>query len=519
MNNIYVFLKKNLLVISIFMLALLIRLYAYKNTILINTDSVAYILQANFIYSGQFEIAKKCGYTFISSYPFLCIPFYLIFKDWILACSLTSITFGMATSIILYLILIRFFSKEVSTILIAIFLFNPLFVQENTEIMKDTTFWFFLVSAIFFFIHALDKKINLYLLLSSILYIISIFTRIEGIFFFAGSLIYLLYRKKNIRTILYFGFPLIILVCGLILSLMIKANNISLWDLYIKPRVESFSFMVGEESSLKRLSARLKELNTTVEGVPPKFFIYIKETLWGVAASLLIVKFVAAFYQPFLIFLITGIFGIKRVIKNEPEVKYFVLLTFICIIYLYIFTLQSFIMEKRYTAPLIFSTFFITGNGIENIKSYLQKKGIDEKKILIFMLIFIILITMPVNLKKKRGVHAPIKEIALMVYNEKKDTEFIKVATPDRRINFYINQDKLHYFCSGNEINYERLIKMSYKDLITELKLNKYRYFIWEEKSWKRANYDFLTSYNKNDFEEIGRWKIKDNSLILYRIK
>jgi hypothetical protein len=90
------------------------------------------------------------------------------------------------------------------------------------------------------------------------------------------------------------------------------------------------------------------------------------------------------------------------------------------------------------------------------------------------------------------------------------------IMSPDSRIMFYANLNSPIIECGNQLVKYENLIQMKYDDLISTLKGNRVKYFIWEAKEWKDSGYDFPKAVRANDFKEIKRWE--KEQIILYRV-
>ena len=59
-------------IVLIFILGLVIRLFACQHTVIVNPDGVYYIHQARAIYYGEWNSLTSCGVSFLSNYPFYC---------------------------------------------------------------------------------------------------------------------------------------------------------------------------------------------------------------------------------------------------------------------------------------------------------------------------------------------------------------------------------------------------------------------------------------------------------------
>jgi hypothetical protein len=81
---------------------------------------------------------------------------------------------------------------------------------------------------------------------------------------------------------------------------------------------------------------------------------------------------------------------------------------------------------------------------------------------------------------------------------------------------FYANLNSPVIECGNQLVKYENLIRMKYYDLISTLKENRVKYFLWEAKEWKNSGYDFTKAVQTKHLREIKRWE--EEQLILYRV-
>jgi len=90
------------------------------------------------------------------------------------------------------------------------------------------------------------------------------------------------------------------------------------------------------------------------------------------------------------------------------------------------------------------------------------------------------------------------------------------IIAPDTRIMFYANLNSPVIECGNQLAKYENLIHMKYDDLISILRGNRVKYFLWEAKEWKNSGYDFPKAVQAKHLTEIKRWE--EEQLILYRV-
>ncbi len=170
----------------VLILGFLIRLYVFAHTYVINPDGIFYIYQAKAISNGMWDDATSCGFSFVSIYPFLIIPFYEMFNEWVIAAKATSLFFGTFTIIPLYFLMKRFLTKELTIITTLVFAFNPVFVERSVDVIKEPIFWFFAVLGLYLFVRAIDKDKGRIFILSSLSFCLGSLARIESMVLFFG---------------------------------------------------------------------------------------------------------------------------------------------------------------------------------------------------------------------------------------------------------------------------------------------------------------------------------------------
>jgi len=510
--------RRLIFLIFIFLSALAVRLYAGYWLEVINTDSTIYLYQAFAVSKGLLKEAKSCGYPFVSIYPIFISFFHIFIPDWITAGQAVNIVFGLLSLIPVYLLSRRFLSDTISLLVVLIFALNPLFVRENVDIMKDSSFWFFNATGIYLFVAGLDRKKNLYLFLSALSYSLGMLARIEGAVFFVASLLFLVFKRNNLKGLISFGFPIAFLIFIVGMSLFISKDGKSLWDIYFAPRLKTVFYIKNPFNN--PLTETLKELDSqAIKNTPPGFFRYVKSHLWILAFGILITKTVSAFFYPFLLFFIAGLKDLKRRLKSKPLAGYLVFLILMSFLYLYLFTLFTWIMEKRYVASMIFPSFIIIGWGLENIFLYFKEKGIKEEFAIVLCLL-LIFTTFFENFKVRRSDKLPYKEIGEFI---RRDTNkrFVRIAGGNVWVKFYANYgDEL--VCPVPDLRYEDLNNVEdYEELIHLLKISGVDYFVWEENRLKDSL--LLTLNLKQDLQKLGEWNVmewkrKERKLVLFKV-
>jgi hypothetical protein len=485
------------LISGLLLIAFVLRLFAFFNTPVINHDGVLYINQARAIMNDNWGLAKQCGYDFISLYHLLIPLTYRVFGDWIVAAQSISFFFGTCAVIPFYFILRQFFQAPVSFVAGLAFAVNPFFVSYSVDLVKDPIFWFFALLGIFFFITALKKEKKLYFLLfSNISFLIAGLARFEILIYFIGSMLFILFfeDKKTKKTLIFLAPIIGMIVLVNVLNAYLLKETLYLWTLYFLPRTHRF-FSDITDSLLK-------------PDILEKSFLALK---------LLLFKMSKVLYVPFIPIFLVSFLNIRKDIKRDRYFRYFILLSLLSLIALYLFYVKIQVLSPRYTVFFILPAFIFICFGIEKIILFLAKRGLNEKYAHLLICVYImtsVLVTPSTLIPRTTDkiVYKTAGEYIAKIENNRNTI----IMSPDSRIMFYANLNSPVIECGNQLVKYENLIQMKYDDLISTLKGNRVKYFIWEAKEWKDSGHDFPKAARANDFKEIKRWE--KEQIILYRV-
>ena len=482
---------------GLFLFSFVLRFYAFLNTPLINHDGVWYINQAKALALNNWDLARDCGYDFISLYHLLIPVFFKITGDWIIAGMSISFIFGSLTVIPMYLFLRHFFNMKISFLAGLALSVNPFFVSYSVELIKDPIFWFFGLSGIYLFATAIKNEKRAFLLIfSNVSFLIAGFARFEIIIYIIGSIIYILFfENKKFKKIFFFIFPAIglIILVNLLNTLLMK-EALYLWNFYFVPRNQRF----------------FEDLWTNIftPGIFEKSIISL---------DLLQRKMVRVIYLPYVIFFILGIFNIHKEIKRDKHLIYLILLSLCSLLALYLFYLKINILSPRYTVFFILPAFVFFCSGSATLMNILNKMKINDKIAISFLVLYIVITAFvyPSNLIPRTSDKIIYRTIGEFIAETEKNQSTIVIA-PDSRVMFYANLKSQEILCGNKLIKYDYITGLDYNEMIMTLKKSGAKYFLWEAKSWKNNRYKFHDVMKKHDFIEVKKWD--NNQAILYRI-
>lgn len=487
--------KPALPVLLLLFVSIMSRLYAFKYTFIINNDGVLYIDQANAILQGKWDVAKSCGYDFISMYHVLIPVFYRIMGDWIIAAKTISFLFGTMAVVPVYLILRQFLRKSSAFMAGLIFAVNPFFVSHSVELIKDPIYWFIALLGMFFLLYeSHNKPRDYFIVLSGLSFLAAGFVRFEIIFYVLGSVIYLLSLSENrAKSIFLFCFPLAAAVLIILAGLMMHQGNFNIWNMYFAPRINIL--FQGFFASV---------FNADLFG---KSYDFLK---------LFISEFVQNIFFPVLPFFIVGFWTCRKELLRNRFARYAMLLMILSAMSIYLFYLKFEVFSGRYLSTVILPSFIFIGVGIETIVIFFEKKGLQRTTVAVVLCLYIIIPTIPDNIRAKRTDKLIYKEIGEYISNMENNRR-VNIMSPDKRIMFYANYHSSGLTCANQLGDYESLLKLNYHDLVVHLRQKDIHYFLWEERSWGHAPYDFLKEADSSVFKKVQQWETDKTRFIAFK--
>lgn len=486
------------LILGLVLLGFLLRIYAFINAPVINSDGIHYINQSRALLEGNWELARKCGFSFISLYHLLITVVYRFSGDWIFSAKAISLFFGTAAIIPFYLMMRQLFHKAVAGVASLAFAIHPFFVIRSIELIKDPIFWFFALLGMLFFTIALKRDDRTYFLsFTAISFLLAGLARIEILVYFAGTIIYIsLCEDAKKRKLLLFCLPAFVLFCLLIISdFFLIEHNVNLWNSYLLPRGRNFISIFSN--------------NQPSADIIKNAFI---------AFNPLIIQSLPVISLNLLPFFIAGFIAVKSEIKQQKLFWYFIIIAILSIVTIYLFYLKTGVMSSRYIAIAILPGFIFICFGIERVLHFLERKGFQTKTAILFVSLYIIIgILFSHSLfhkKKDRMIYRSIGEYIASAEKNRNTT----VVSSDSRTMFYANLNTGEAECSNLSVHYAALIKLRYQGMVSFLKENRVNYFVWEENKWEQADYDFLRTVRPEDLRELMRSNSDQGKIILFKV-
>jgi 4-amino-4-deoxy-L-arabinose transferase-like glycosyltransferase len=511
------------LILLIFTLGLVLRLFTWQHTGIINSDGAIYINQARAIYYGLWDLVNTCSTARFPTVTTLCIAAaYPILGDWVTAGTFVSLFFGTITLVPLYLLARRFFDKDISAVIALVYALNPTLIDASVDIVRDSTAWFFLTLGLYLFTK--DKKqSDPYLIMSSISFIIAAWTRVEFFIFIACSPIYILIdrEEKRLRRASVFLLPAVVIFFTAIGSqLLLHPERINWYRLADIPQRAS-AFL----SQYHEIRAQLAELTSHPKaGIPTEFFDKTRDILWFVGIGVILQNTLETYYYPFFLLYLMGLGTMGQRIRDDVRVLYFCLLVPAVILLLYCYLFVYWQMENRWLSLALFPSFIFLGCGLEQLISLLQSKfTVKRGAALLLICLLILAFGLPKN-SKSRGedkiIFKTLGEAIAGLEGNAKRIEILTVGISQRWVLFYANLHSPGAPCTDDYVEYKKLIGNDYGQFLKFVKSRGIQFLVWEEKNWPAGRFDFLTSPYERDFIPLGSWHHRDTGKItLFKVR
>jgi len=511
------------LILLIFTLGLVLRLFAWQQTSIINSDGAIYINQARAIYYGLWDSVNTCSTARFPTVTTLCIAAaYPILGDWVAAGTFVSLFFGTITLVPLYLLARRFFDRDISAVIALVYALNPTLIDGSVDIVRDSTAWFFLTLGLYLFTK--DKKqSDLYLVMSSISFIVAAWARVEFFIFAVCTPIYIIMdrEEKPLRRVAVFLLPAVAIFFAAIGSqLLFHPERVNWYRLTDIPQRAS-AFL----SQYQEIRVQLADLASHPKTeILAEFFNKIREIIWFVGFGVILQNILEAYYYPFFLLYLMGLGTLRQRMRGDMRVRYFYLLVPAAFLLLYCYLFVFWQMENRWFSLALFPSFIFLGYGLERLISLLQSKFSMKRGMALLLICLLILIFgLPKNLKPRgedKIIFKALGETIAGLEGNAKRIEILTVGGSQRWVWFYAN---LHFPgapCTDDYVAYKQMIGNDYGQFLKFVKSRGIQYLVREEKNWPAGSFDFLASPYERDFIPLGSWHHRDSGKItLFKVR
>lgn len=503
-------------------LGLSIRLFAWHQTGIMNSDGTVYIQQARAIYLGLWDAVTGCTIRYPYLNTLFIAGFYALCRDWVTAATAVSVLFGTLTLIPLYGLARNFFSPGVAGLIALIHAVNPMLVDGSVDIIRDPVFWFFALAGLWLLTRP-QGPTTAGLLLGSVAFILATWTRIEAIILVLITPLGLLLdgRGRPWRRILLFLAPaVLLLLAGIGVQWLRHPESINAYRLLEIPARIARAF-----AGYDQLRGTLREMILQPPpGLSLEFLHNLRSIVWFVGFGVIVQNALESFFYPFVPLYLWGLGGLRQRIAADRRVVYPLLAAAAAFVMLYLLVFVDWQMENRWLAIVLFPSFFLLGAGLEKLLSRLQSRfGFKPGTALVLIGLLVLAVALPKDLKPRgddKVLYRTIGEtIAAREATENK-IEIMTVGAASRWVLFYANLGFRGAPCPDEFYDYLGWDGRAYGPFIEALKKKGMKYLLWEERNWPAGWFDLLASPHERDLVRLGEWRHPDTGkILLFRVR
>ena len=549
-------------------ISLSVRIYLCFFTYIIQNDSVAFIQNAEYFASGDFQSGLKHDYHPL--YSFFITVVYKTIPNMELSGTIVSIFFGTLTVIVFYLIGKSVFDHKISFVSAIILAFHPYAVRFSADIISESTYFFFFISTLGLGFFAITKNKFSLFTLTGICSAFAYLTRPEGIgiiiivagWYFIKDLdkIRLIWKNKLasililIVSFLVFSSPYFIYIkseTGKWLFTM--KRNISQTKIVKMPEDRSRNKLIEESASktnsgvntnkqtvvnktkTNRLSkdSEHKKSGTEKEGVTNVKLV--KKPFKGLSLktyleSLLhvIAKYISTFHPFVFIFFIIGVINWAR-IKQARFFGFYI--TTVIVFYMVILYRLNIVNiaeyndihqypSRRHVMPIIIPAIFCAGIGVHTTGTWMHKKFQNNSAIVGFRkllkstwimqliaLTIVISVILPKTLKPQRFDKLGIKKMGQWVKGNSHKSSPLILSASTRNA----------YYAGGKHVQMTSL-----NDIPTAFRAKSVDYILITHKEYKAIEKELLQFIKDKKVKLAYKYpeekSLNRRSMLLYKV-
>jgi len=437
-------------------------------------------------------------------YPFLI---YLVSPDTSsveIAGRFISLFFGTLSIIPLFYLVKGAIGQKEAIFSGLLYAFHPYLVTYSGMLLTEATYWGLLILSVYFFWTGLEKQVTWKIGLAGCFLGLAYLTRPEGIGYVLVYLIWIIVdggiKKKWLKKS--------ILIATLLLSVLIFVTP---YVIYIHQ--ETGQWLISK----KALEAQSEFLKKGEEKVDFSKALEQNKPIGKNSKILMIVRNVVEFF-PFVIYQylrayhfslwLLLFFGLIRVRQKVIGYEVFVA----SLVLLHLFSLSTFLRSAvRFSVPVVPLSLFWAGTGILEMKRYLEKiKMPNPEKIVLFVVILVILIQLPQDLKPERRHRADQKKVGQWLLQHTPPDAIIMSNSPQET--FYADRK---FIALPPESSRWGIPGSSYEKIVHYARTRGVRYILVDGNTHE-TNPDLVGSIRSTDFREI--FKQEGKKLIIYEV-
>ncbi len=503
--------------VLIVLLGAILRIHSAVSTPIINMDGALYIQQAKALALGLSEAVTAC-YPYFSSYPVLIAAAYKVTGNWVAAAQSVSVVFGVLSLLPLWGLLRRFVSQTAAGVALLGFAVTPAFVELSREVIRGPVYWFFSLTGLYLFVRFLENRHAVPLMTAGVCFLLAAFTRIESLLYLVltGAFILCLEPGRRWRETALFWGPCIGLGLLALLGFVHFKGH--------APELLSPQAFIHRLSSglggYQELRAFLKQVDVGNESaISPYFFPRVRNLLWLVALGALLTQISRAFFHPFMIPFLAGIWAARRNLGTDRRLAYLVSLSLGALVVLYVHTLMTWAIYSRFVALFLFPAYVFMGLGYEAVFRFLGRRTrMGSKKQIACVVLAVLALTLPKDLRSQRGDKAVFRDMGRFIAGVEGGRRAVSIAGGFkhlRLVHLYAHLDYPGAPC----FDLKWLLPAGIPVSLGELQRAGFDYFIWDETTRPAGSLEALREAAPAGAVELRQWYYpKLGRMVLFRI-
>ena len=501
-------LNKKIIIFILFLIALGVRLIALKQNYIIAPDAILYIKMAKLFFAGQFHSEIIRNYSYYAFYPFLIVPFYKVFGDWVYAGQWVSTLCGALTVIPLYLLARRIFDEKIAFWGAIFYAICPNLIRYSAEVLRDIPFVFFYTSALWLGYRGIKDEKLVFVGLSALFIALSASLRIEGLTLLATLPLFIFWRgHKNDfswkRRLIPFGVLCASVFCILFLfGLFLNQKGIQIGKIQIKALKNVVNVKILENQTIKNIEKEVEE--TDISQIGKEFFYLAEKHRFVLYSYHIFFKTVKVFNILFLLFLF-GLIKRKKIGYSQDEfLLFFIYAVFVPIFLIYLKDTNY--LSTRHPFPMVVPSLIWSGVGFVELRErlILWIKGRDfpsKEQMLRWLtplLLFVICVPLlAMAFAPHRNDKLELKETGLWLRNNGYAHSTILGQHEFARLAFYAD---------GKFIPF---LKRSYEDIIRFAREEKVNLLVINKNTIDHLSPHFLDMVSPRDLHQIDMSEVR----------
>jgi hypothetical protein len=330
----------------------------------------------------------------------------------------------------------------------------------------------------------------------------------------------MVFKKHRFKAAALFLAPIILAIsCFVLVQFMRHPGNFYWYRFWEMPGT-----ITGAFEQYHHLEKSITSLIINLQyGDLKEFLEHTRTIIWFIPLGIILNSAMEALFYIFFFLMLFGFSGLKKKMQNDSRILPLLMIAAISMVVLYFYCLNIWSMENRRLAIVIIPAAFIMGFGAENLMRLLHKKfGLSDSKSIALLCLFILVLTLPKDLKIQEAdklVYKDIGETIARFDGGSEEIALITLGDSGRWINYYANLHVDGAPCPEKNGGWHNIIGGSYENFIRDMRTRKIHYVIWEENHWPKDTFAFLKSLRPDDLKQLKEWRHRDTGrIILYQV-